>query len=46
MEEYSKLHLEQLKALTKQVDARLSRTKHNALTNEWIQRHIMRNYQS
>jgi hypothetical protein len=46
MERFSKLQLHQLKAVQKQTEARLARTTSIALTNEWRQKHNMRNYQS
>ena len=38
MERYSKLHLQQLKALNNQIEARLTRGKSIALVNEWRQK--------
>jgi hypothetical protein len=46
MEKYSKLQVSQFKELNNQIEARLTRTKSVALTNEWRQKHNMRNYQS
>jgi hypothetical protein len=46
LEKYSKLQLSQFKDLNKQIEARLTRTKSVALTNEWRQKQNMRNYQS
>ena len=46
MERYSKLQLKHLKALTNQIEARLTRTKSVAFTNEWRQKQTMRHYQS
>ena len=44
MEKYSKPQISQLKEVTKQIEARLTRTKSVALTNEWKQKQAMRNY--
>ena len=46
MERYSKLQLKHLKALTNQIEARLTRTKSVAFTNEWREKQLMRTYQS
>jgi hypothetical protein len=46
LERCSNIQLEQLKALNKQIEARLTRAKNIALTNEWRQRQHMSNYQS
>ena len=46
MEQYSKLQLKHLKALTNQIEARLTRTKSTALVNEWRQKQHVRTYQS
>jgi hypothetical protein len=46
MEKYSKMQLSQLKDLNNHIEARLTRTKSIALTNEWRQKQNMRNYQS
>ena len=46
MEKYSKRQISQLKDINNQIEARLTRTKSIALTNEWKQKQNMRNYQS
>ena len=46
MEKYSKKQIAQLKAVNEQIEARLTRTRSIALTNEWKQKQVMRNYQS
>ena len=46
MEKYSRKQISQLKAVNNQIEARLTRTKSVALTNEWKQKQAMRNYQS
>ena len=46
MEKYSRKQISQLRAENKQIEARLTRTKSIALTNEWKQKQNMRNYQS
>ena len=46
MEKYSKKQIAQLTAANQQIEARLTRTRSAALTNEWIQKQVMRNYQS
>jgi hypothetical protein len=46
MEKYSNMQFSQFKDLNKQIEARLTRTKSVALTNEWRQKHHVRNYQS
>ena len=46
MERYSKLQLNQLKALNNQIEARLTRTKIVASVNAWRQKHTMRTYRS
>jgi uncharacterized protein YukE len=46
MEKYSKLQVSQFKELNNQIEARLTRTKSVALTNEWRQKQNMRHYQS
>ena len=46
MEKYSRKQISQLKAVNQQIEARLTRTRSIALTNEWKQKQAMRNYQS
>ena len=46
MEKYSKTQISQLKEVNNQIEARLTRTRSVALTNEWKQKQNMRNYQS
>ena len=46
MEKYSRKQISQLRAENRQIEARLTRTKSIALTNEWKQKQTMRNYQS
>ena len=46
MEKYSRKQISQLRAENRQIEARLTRTKSIALTNEWKQKQNMRNYQS
>ena len=46
MEKYSKRQISHLKDINNQIEARLTRTKSIALTNEWRQKQNMRNYQS
>ena len=46
MEKYSNKHISQLKAVNQQIEARLTRTRSAAVTNEWKQKQVMRNYQS
>jgi len=46
MEKYSRKQISQLKAVNQQIEARLTRTRSVALTNEWKQKQVMRNYQS
>ena len=46
MEKYSRKQISQLKDRNNQIEARLTRTKSVALTNEWRQKQNMRNYQS
>ena len=46
MEKYSKKQLSQLKEVNNPIEARLTRTRGVALTNEWKQKQAMRNYQS
>ena len=46
MEKYSRKQISQLKDVNNQIEARLTRTRSVALTNEWKQKQNMRNYQS
>ena len=46
MEKYSNKQISQLKAVNQQIEARLTRTRSAAVTNEWKQKQVMRNYQS
>ena len=46
MEKCSNTQISQSKAVNQQIEARLTITAHVALTNEWTQKQVMRNYQS
>ena len=46
MEKYSTTQISHLKEVHKQTEARLTRTKSVALTNDWKQKQRVRNYQS
>ena len=46
MERFSNLQLQQFKAVTNHIEARLARSKSVALVNEWRQKQNMRNDQS
>ena len=46
MEKYSRKQISQLRAENRQIEARLTRTVHASLTNEWKQKQSMINYQS
>ena len=46
MEKYSRTQISQLKAVNQQIEARLTRKRSAALTNEWKQKQVMINYQS
>ena len=46
MEKYSTTQISHLKEVNKQIEARLTRTVHASLTNEWKQKQSMINYQS